>query len=154
MSKKICIIIVTVLLVLIASYSSIVIANNIVAKNLEQDLLDCAIPVEIHIIDSVSIAKKTSGNGNGMQWHGALLVKSELTKDELTAYYENLITDDNLCISVSAQDSPLVFEQYKYHFKYYDPIDFYYCVMLSKNSISGLETSFFEKILNFDVRGH
>ena len=154
MSKKICIIIVAVMLVLIASYSSIVIANNIVAKNLEQDLLDCSISDEIHIIDSVSIANRTSGNGNGMQWHGALLIKSELTKDELTAHYENLIKDDNLYISVSVQDSPLIFEQYKYHFKYYDPIEFYYCVMLSKNSISGLETTFFEKMLNLDIRGH
>lgn len=154
MSKKICIIIVTVVLVLIASYSSIVIANNIVARKLEQELLDCAIPNKTAIIDSISIANKTSGNGNGMQWYGALLIKSELTEDELTEYYENLIADDNLYISVSVQNSPLVFEQYKYHFEGFDEIDSYYCVMLSKNSISGLETSFSEKILNFDIRGH
>lgn len=87
--KKIRIIIILVAVLLPAlAYSAIVVANNRIADSLEQDLLNYPLPPQTELLDSASIAAKVAGNGNGMQYIGALLVKSDLSEDELQAYYD------------------------------------------------------------------
>jgi hypothetical protein len=63
--------------------------NNYSANNVEQELLRIALPDNTEMIESLSIAGKVVGNGNGMQYFGAILIKSEHTLDELFDYYSN-----------------------------------------------------------------
>lgn len=66
---------------------SIPLVNNYSAKDVEKSLTDIALPEDTELVESISEAGKLVGNGNGMQYFGAILVKSELSEEELNAYY-------------------------------------------------------------------
>ena len=66
---------------------SIPIVNNCIADNVEKELRSLPLPESTELVDSISAAGKLSGNGNGMQYLGAILVESDLSIEELTEYY-------------------------------------------------------------------
>ncbi|MDU1324728.1 MAG: hypothetical protein E6933_05960 [Clostridiales bacterium] len=53
----------------------------------EKKLCAAPLPENTQLIDSVSKAGKLTGNGNGMQYLGAILIQSELTMEQLDSYY-------------------------------------------------------------------
>jgi len=61
--------------------------NNITAVITMQAIEKLPLPESTEHIESISCAGKLTGNGNGMQYFGAVLVKSELSADELDRYY-------------------------------------------------------------------
>lgn len=65
------------------------IANNAIALGVENDLKSLPLPEKTELVESTSKASKMVGNGNGMQYFGAILIKSDLYPDELAAYYED-----------------------------------------------------------------
>ena len=65
----------------------ILVVNDITAINVKNDLKKLQLPEKSQLIDSKWIAGKVVGNGNGMQYFGAILIRSELTWDELDRYY-------------------------------------------------------------------
>ena len=73
--------------VLIGSVISIPLINNHTAYKVEKALCEIPLPEETELIESLSQAGKLTGNGNGMQYFGAILIKSELSLEELDAYY-------------------------------------------------------------------
>ena len=73
---------------LIALILSIPIVNNRAAERTRDALLRAPLPQGATLVDSLSAAGKLTGNGNGMQYFGAILIESEMTLDELNAYYE------------------------------------------------------------------
>lgn len=82
--------IVTIFLVVISiSLFGVVIplANNHYAKQVEKELRETPLPERTEIIDSVSLAGKLVGNGNGVQYFGAILLKSKLSLNDLEDYY-------------------------------------------------------------------
>ena len=62
-------------------------ANNHYAKQVEKELRETPLPEKTEIIDSVSQTGKLVGNGNGMQYFGAILLKSKLPLNDLEDYY-------------------------------------------------------------------
>lgn len=88
MNKAIIVFLVVIVLI-VGFIISIPLVNNYSANNVEQKLLRIALPDNTEMIESLSIAGKVVGNGNGMQYFGAILIKSEKTLDELSAYYSN-----------------------------------------------------------------
>lgn len=94
------------------------VVNNLTAKKVEQDLLALSIPEATEVIDSISKAGKITGNGNGMQYFGAILVKSELSIDELNVFYEQFRNHEWDCIVVSQKQPQFDF------FEYYDDLRF------------------------------
>lgn len=70
------------------------IKNNIEAKKVADALKAYDLPEGTQILDSVSAAGKLVGNGNGMQYFGAILIKSELSLEELKEYYGKLASDE------------------------------------------------------------
>lgn len=84
---------------------SIPIVNDWTAKKVEQDLLELSTPEDTVVIDSISKAGKFTGNGNGMQYFGAILVKSELSIDELDVFYEEFRDDEWDCIVVNQKQA-------------------------------------------------
>ena len=79
--------VIIVIVLLVGFFASIPLTNDLTAKNIEKQLLEINLPDHTSIVESLSATGKLVGNGNGMQYFGAMLVKSELTLDELSAYY-------------------------------------------------------------------
>ncbi|MEK4347513.1 hypothetical protein [Paenibacillus sp. FSL P4-0184] len=61
--------------------------NNYIAYSIKKDLVEVSLPDKTELIDDLSSAGKLIGNGNGMQFFGAILIKSELTLEELNHFY-------------------------------------------------------------------
>ena len=73
--------------VLIGGVISIPLINNHTAYKVEKTLCEIPLPEETELIESLSQAGKLTGNGNGMQYFGAILIRSDLSLEELDAYY-------------------------------------------------------------------
>ena len=68
-AKRIFIILLISIIVLpVILYVGIVVINNSIADKIEKNLSVCELPKNTELIDSVSIAGKLTGNGNGMQY--------------------------------------------------------------------------------------
>lgn len=70
------------------------IKNDMEAKKVANAIKECALPERTELIDTVSAAGKLVGNGNGMQYFGAILIKSELSLEELKEHYGKLASDE------------------------------------------------------------
>lgn len=70
------------------SILSIPVVNDLYANGVRKELISLPRPENTELIDSFSRAGKLVGNGNGMQYFGAILLKSALTEDELDSFYE------------------------------------------------------------------
>ncbi|MGO4376442.1 hypothetical protein AB4Z21_37950, partial [Paenibacillus sp. MCAF20] len=66
---------------------SIPFMNNYVAYSVKKELTRVSLPDKTELVDSISSAGKLVGNGNGMQFFGAILIKSELALEELDHYF-------------------------------------------------------------------
>ncbi len=78
--------------------------NNCVAKSTADDLSDISLPKNTEFLEKAYLAGKLIGNGNGMQYFGAILIKSALPLEELKEYYSENADNDWECI-VEQQDS-------------------------------------------------
>ena len=85
--KKVIIPIVIVCILFVGFIVSIPLVNNNSAKNVEEQLLEVPLPDNTEIVESLSKAGKLTGNGNGMQYYGAILIKSQCSREELSDYY-------------------------------------------------------------------
>lgn len=61
--------------------------NNMIANNIITELKQNPLPEKTVIVEEKSIAAKLCGNGDGVQYFGALLLKSELSLKDLDNYY-------------------------------------------------------------------
>ena len=75
--------------ILIGGIISIPLIYNHTAYKVEKALCEIPLPEETELIESLSQAGKLTGNGNGMQYFGAILIKSELSLEELETYYSD-----------------------------------------------------------------
>lgn len=97
----------TLAVILIALLVATPFVNNYSAVKIEKRLLTLPLPEKTEYIESISKAGKMTGNGNGMQFLGAMLVQSELTLEELDAYYTTYRENQWDCI-VEMQGSPIL----------------------------------------------
>lgn len=67
------------------------IKNNMEAQKVANAIKECVLPERTELLDTLSAAGKLVGNGNGMQYFGAILIKSELTLEELKEYYAKTV---------------------------------------------------------------
>ena len=146
-------IIIALILLPVAAYAMIAAANNRIADDLEQALLAYPLPQDTEIMDSVSVAAKVSGNGNGMQYFGAILVKSELSEEELQGYYDNCCEKADYA-EVVPQETEYLFEYLPYRFDKWEASEDVYRIGLWIHSVAGCEDSTWEALLNCDIRGH
>ena len=78
-----------VAVVLIGGVISVPLINNYTAYKVEKALCEIPLPEETELLESLSQAGKLTGNGNGMQYFGAILIRSELSLEELETYYSD-----------------------------------------------------------------
>lgn len=84
--------------VLIGGVVSIPLINNHTAYKVEKTLCEIPLPEETELIESLSQAGKLTGNGNGMQYFGAILIRSDLSLEELDAYYSRYRSNEWECL--------------------------------------------------------
>ena len=87
--KKLKLVGMLVAVVLIGGVISISFINNNIAYKVEKELCETPLPEKTELIESISRAGKLTGNGNGMQYFGAILIRSDLSLEELDAYYSD-----------------------------------------------------------------
>ena len=104
--------------ILIGGVIFIPLINNHTAYKVEKALCEIPLPEETELIESLSQAGKLTGNGNGMQYFGAILIRSELSLEELETYvandgargeYEIEWLDDGVQIILSGEEQPTAY---------------------------------------------
>lgn len=144
---KFLMIILLALLIIFPFYISI--SNDSIAKKVEKELKGIELPAKTELIDSISIAGKLAGNGNGMQYFGAILLKTELNEDELTKYYEQYKKDEWSCLVKKQKTEKIdVLDHgvYKFDNINKEEMEKYYIVYSWGSSENDL--------LDIDIRGH
>ncbi len=154
MIKKLSKIIIPILILLpIVFYISIIIANNHIADKVEKELKAYQLPTDTALVESLSVAGKLTGSGNRMQYMGAILITSDLSRQEILEYYQN----EFKYVEVQEQTSPTI-ESIRPNSANFNRFDFesnqtYYSVICWGSS-SDYANDFFSEILDFDLRGH
>lgn len=134
-------------------YSTISIINNCIATNIEKELVEVELPDNTQLSDSISIAEKIFGNGNGMQYFGAILISSDLSLEELTEYYKSI--DESFSVE-KKEDNFVISELYDHKFSNFDNNKTNYMVWrIEYNSTRISETgNAFYEFLDWDIRAH
>ena len=96
--KKLKLVVILVAVVLIGGVISISFINNNIAYKVEKELCETPLPEKTELIESISRAGKLTGNGNGMQYFGAILIRSDLSLEELYAYYSGYRSNEWECL--------------------------------------------------------
>ena len=127
----------------------ILVVNDITAINVKNDLKKLQLPEKSQLIDSKWIAGKIVGNGNGMQYFGAILIRSELTWDELDRYYSQYRNADwQYQVAVQKTKYIDILDKGGYSFKLPNGESFDNCYIVYN---WGDVNNFFSK---WDLRGH
>ena len=96
--KKLKVVGILAAVVLIGGVVSIPLINNHTAYKVEKTLCEIPLLEETELIESLSQAGKLTGNGNGMQYFGAILIRSDLSLEELDAYYSRYRSNEWECL--------------------------------------------------------
>ena len=80
-------IVVAIIVLLVVFLISIPFINNHLASSIATEIEQIPLPEKTTYIESVSRADKMVGNGNGIQYLGVVLIKSELSIEELNEFY-------------------------------------------------------------------
>ncbi len=145
------ILLIVIILLPFVSYAGIVITNNCIADKIEKDLVKYQMPSGTELVDSISVANKLTGNG--MQYMGAILVKSSLSAEELFEYYESSFD----YIEVRKQENKtLDFDHLSYSFSKFPEAqdESYYSIICWDSNRKELVGEYLSDFLDFDIRGH
>lgn len=121
--------------------------NDYVASKTAKAIISVPLPDNTQLVESKSLAGKLVGNGNGMQYFGAVLIKSSLSLDELKQYYSGFAYNDwTYCVEKQQNSNVEVIEHSRLSFDTHIQEDGYYIVY------SWGDTDF--ALRDFDIRGH
>lgn len=123
------------------------IVNNISAKRIVADIESVPLPPETQIAERFSQAGKLEGNGNGMQFFGAILIESELSLEDLDKHYSLYRkTPWDYIVEVQETQNVDVIEHGTYPFLTDMSNGEFYIVYSWGNGVSPFQ--------DFDLRGH
>ena len=89
-----------VLLALLAIPVTVTRVNDAAARDVEEQLLALPTPEGGEVVESMARAGKVVGNGNGMQYVGALLVRSDRGIGAVSGHYATASEDIDLDVTV------------------------------------------------------
>ena len=145
--KKIKIFFILAVLIAIGIIISIPFLNNHIAYKVEKKLSETPLPPKTELVDSLSQAGKLTGNGNGMQYFGVILIRSDLSLDELDAYYSDYRSNEwEYLVEVQEEESIKVIDHEMLKFSEEIKDSGYYIVYSWGSGKSLLE--------ELDIRGH
>lgn len=138
------------ILLFITVFMAVPLVNNHTASSIKKELVRLPLPEQTQRIDAVSAARKLVGNGNGMQFLGAMLIKSDLSLEALNDYYSRYREDEFSCIVEPQRGSEIRFiEIGDLRFKKIRPDD-----TLSNHYIVYTWGSSDFSLSDLDIRGH
>ena len=121
--------------------------NNAVAKDIVKEMKEKPLPDKTIVVEQKSLAGHMSGNGNGMQYFGALLLKSDLSLEELQAYYSKF-SENEWAYVVKEQSDSEIKEITNWTAKFETSIDSDdYYILYTWGDYNGFASE-------FDLRGH
>ena len=146
-------IIILFILLIIGLPLYIVLMNNEIANRTTEELANTQLPENTEIVDTISIAGKVSGNGNGMQYFGAVLLKTDLSEEELDTYYQQYRGNSSKFLIKKQETEKIeVIDKSGYYFQTFNEEDKEkYYILYSYGSADGI---FLEDLLELDLRGH
>ena len=151
MKKTIKYIIIAIIILVILTPVYIYIINDMIANSVENSIKRISLPPKTELIDSISVAGKLTGNGNGMQYFGAILINTELNETELENYYSTFRKNNWQClIDKQTAEKINIIEHGIYEFKNFRKEDFEKCYIV----YSWGDSPIFKSILELDLRGH
>ena len=71
----------------------ITVVNDNTAAGVERELVSLPLPEKMVFMESLSKVGKLVGNGNGMQYYGAMLITSQMPLEGLQSYYKQYNCD-------------------------------------------------------------
>ncbi len=146
-SKILCGTVIFLFLLIAAVYIIGGIANDLAAKAVVDKIKEIPLPENTEIIDDISVAGKLVGNGNGMQYFGAIWIRSDLALWELEGYYSGYRKSEfDFILQEQPQRKITLIEHGDYNFKAEKPQGRCY-IVYSWGDGDGL----FE---HFNLRGH
>lgn len=90
-----------VVAVIVGPPVTITLVNDASARSVQTSLQALPLPEGAELIDSTSRAAKIVGNGNGMQYLGALLIRSDESAAELQTFYDAQSIPGDLTVAVA-----------------------------------------------------
>ena len=146
-------IIILLILLIIGLPLYIVLMNNEIANRTTEELANTQLPENTQMVDTISIAGKVSGNGNGMQYFGAVLLKTDLSEEELDTYYQQYRGNSSKFLIKKQETEKIeVIDKPGYYFQTFNEEDKEkYYILYSYGSADGI---FLEDLLELDLRGH
>lgn len=106
--------------------------NSYIANEIEDSLLETPLPENTVFIESINATGKLTGSDSDINFFGGMLIKSELTEDELNEYYSEMREDHNDYLIESQDTAEIsVIENGDYSFEHLEnAVDFenYYLV--------------------------
>ena len=147
--KKLFIISVVFVLLVVLFVMSIPIVNDLTADAVVRDVENIPLPENNELLESISEAGKFTGNGNGMQYFGAVLLRSDLSRDELDKYYSAYRDTEYTCLVKKQETGELdsIIEHGNLAFKSELSRDENYYIVYSWGSGIGIYSA-------LDLRGH
>ena len=133
-------------LLIFTYFAFIPLGNNYQLHKQEKTLAAIALPAKTQLVEKQSVCGKLNGNGNGINYLATILIKSDLSLNELKEYYSNY--------EVVAQSTPQLKSEYLEH----DTI--LYTKLKKLNDFSGYyvvcsyQSAKFGSIWELDLRGH
>lgn len=138
------------LAIILLSQIGIQIINNSIADSVRSELASIPCPDTTIVEDSIFVAGKTFGNGNGMQYTGVILVRSFENKKRLETYYRYYYPECDVELLKSS-----IFDD-AFSLKEISDTECYYVITLTREIESGTipDTLFYRIISGCDIRGH
>lgn len=146
--KKIVLIAISAWVILLFAFLSLgSLSNDYTAKQTAKELRDLPLPEQTEWAETVWKAGKLVGNGYGMQYFGAILIKSELSLEQLQAYYAAFAKEERRCLVEKQEGKEIrATENISLSFET-DASDGKYYIVYSWGSSNA-------PFRNFDLRGH
>lgn len=136
-----------VMVLIIGFFIACPIVNDITANAVAKDIWSLPTPADTIKVEKVSEAGKLVGSGNGMQFFGAVLIKSNLEIDKLKEFYSTYSENEwSYVVEKQNQSEIQMIEHAKLSFSSEVESDGFYIVYSWGNGIS--------PFCEFDIRGH
>ncbi|MBO5745966.1 MAG: hypothetical protein J6S13_02635 [Clostridia bacterium] len=142
------IIVALMFVVLVAIPFTVAIVNDALAARTLKEIKNIELPENSKILSEYAVAGKVSGNGNGMQYFGAILIESEQDLTSLQEYYHNVGSEYFISVKGQKSDAIDVLNGNQHYFDGVDDCDFENCYIVYGYGKGG------NWFLDLDLRGH
>ncbi len=147
-----------IIVLIVASFFISPLINNLTLNSFAKQLYKQPLPPRTQLLEKEAVCGKLNGNGNGMDFFASVLIRSDLSLDELEAYYQNTsVKSAKKTENRAVSPQVLLPEGEKLNTEYVEHADIYFEHLKTINNYSGyyvimIYDGGYEAW--FDLRGH